>query len=298
LLLLLAVSPVTWTSFAGDLADEPNAFQKRVDYPKTLNKLLDDFKNLPDYVDAMKKVHARFHGTPGTLAMFGASMTGAREFWAPLKDGGKNMSPRMQKDYDLVKACMKPECWNWKGGRHGNTGGMLSKWVMENADKWMKELNPEVVVILIGCSDMDLRPPEQSFKDWEQNVTEASKTCLANGTVVILCTFPPRNSRRCDVYNERVMKIATALNLPVCDFGGECLKRRPNDWDGTLPQFKGFEKYEVPTLICGDGEHPSCPKAFANDYSEEALKTSGYNLRTHLTLTVYADVLRKVCGVK
>jgi hypothetical protein len=297
---LLAVSLLALSALAAELADEPGAFGKRPDYPKTTPKLLEDYKNLPDYAEAMKKVHAKFTGTPGTLAMFGDSITAAREFWSPLKEPGKNMSPQMRKDYDLVRSYMKDECWSWKGKQYGHEGGKASKWILDNADQWLKDLKPEVVVILVGSNDMDLKvAPEQGLKDWEQNLTDSVKKCLDNGSIVILCTIPPRASRRCDVYNERVLKLAATLKLPVTDYAGQILTRRPDDWDGSAPQFREkYEKTEVPTLISGDGEHPSCPKAFANDYSEEALKTHGYGLRTYLTLTTYAQVLRKVIGVR
>lgn len=299
LIALLAVSFLTLGALAAELADEPGVFEKRPDYTKTTPKLLADFKNLPDYTQAMKAVHAKFKGTPGTLFMLGDSITAARQFWSPLKQPGKNMSPQMQKDYALVKSYMKDECWGWKGSKYGNEGGMASNWILENVDKWLKEFNPEIIVLLIGSNDMDMRgTQEQNWKDWEKNTTESVKKCLDNGSVVILCTIPPRAGRRCDVYNERVLKLAATLKLPVTDYAGQILTRRPTDWDGSAPQFKEkYENYEVPTLISGDGEHPSSPKAFANDYSDEALKTSGYGLRTHLTLTTYAQVLRKVIGV-
>ena len=298
-LALLAVSVLALSALAAEIADESGAFGKRPDYAKTTPKLIDDYKKLPDYTEAMKKVHANFKGTPGTLLMLGDSITAAREFWSPLKEPGKNMSPQMQKDYDLVKSYMKDECWTWKGAKYANEGGKDSKWLLENTDRWLKEYKPEVVVLLIGSNDMDLRvAPEQGWKDWEQNLTEVTKKCLDNGTVVILCTIPPRASRRCDVYNERVLKLAAALKLPVTDFFGQILTRRPDDWDGSAAKFKQYERFDTPTLICGDGEHASCPKNLANDYSAEALNTSGNNLRTYLTLTTYADVLRKVVGVK
>jgi hypothetical protein len=94
-----------------------------------------------------------------------------------------------------------------------------------------------------------------------------------------------------------MIKLAGTLTLPVCDYLGEIIKRRPDDWDGSLPQFRTFDKWEVPTLICGDGEHPSRPQAFAEDYSEEGLKSHGCNLHTYVALLAYADVVHKVFGV-
>jgi len=155
-------------------------------------------------------------------------------------------------------------------------------------------------VLQFGSNDIDRKvTPEQSRNDFEQAMTEIVQKCLSNGTIVIMGTIPPRNKRPSEDYNAYARKIADTYHLPVCDFYRECLQRRPEDWNGALPQFREgmTDKFEVRTLISGDGEHPSRPKDFANDYSEEALKTSGYNLRTYLVLLSYADVLTQVIGV-
>ena len=76
------------------------------------------------------------------------------------------------------------------------------------------------------------------------------------------------------------------------------MKRRPNYWDGALPQFKGAgSDYEVLTLIARDGVHPSNPKGLTNDFSAKSLKTSGYALRNYLTLISYSRVIERVCQV-
>lgn len=307
-----APAATTATKAVANLADEPEWWNKKIDYVKTADKLLQDYKSLPDYVEAMKKVHAKFTGTPGTLAMFGASQTGAREFWSPLSDKTiqKNMPPQMQKDYDLVNSYMKPECWKWKGGTYGNTGGMSTAWVNETAcGEVLKRLNPEVVVLLIGQGDMDLQlKNDGQYEEWKKGLTEACQKCLDNGSVLIMSTFPPRASRHADVYNEGILQIAAKLKVPVTDWGGECIKRSPTDWNGSAPEVRAKYNYvpdpknkaadlEVPTLICFDGQHASYPAKYANDWSEESLRCSGNNLRTYITLAVYADVLRKVLNV-
>ena len=45
----------------------------------------------PHWLEPMKKVHARFTGTPGTFAQFGDSITVSMAFWAPLRGEPKNM---------------------------------------------------------------------------------------------------------------------------------------------------------------------------------------------------------------
>ena len=288
------------------LADEPGALAKRPDYVVAAKTLAEELKQVPDYVDAMKAVHAKFKGTPGTFAQIGDSITADNAFWTPLQNGGKNMSPQMKRDSELIKGYIKPECWGRKGRKYGNEGGMSSPWGSENIETWLREMNPETVVLLFGSNDMDRKgAAEQNLKEYEQAMRQICAKCLENGTVVILTTVPPRGNRRCDIYAEKVIAIASDLKLPVCDFLGEVIRRRPDDWNGAMDKFwedpskrkaKEF-KNEVHTLISGDGEHPSHPKDLADDYSEEALKNSGYNLRTYLTATIYADVIRRVFGV-
>jgi len=50
----------------------------------------------------------------------------------------------------------------------------------------------------------------------------------------------------------------------------------------------------VPTLISGDGVHPSNPKQWEGDYSEDGLKHNGFVLRSYVVLRSYADVIRSV----
>ena len=90
-------------------------------------------------------------------------------------------------------------------------------------------------------------------------------------------------------------RVARDKKVPLIDYHAEILKRRPKDWDGTLPKFKDVKgsEYEVPTLIARDGVHPSNPRKH-QDYSEESLRCNGYALRSYLTLLAYAEVIGKV----
>src|SRR5262249_48904800 len=121
--------------------------------------------------------------------------------------------------------------------------------------------------------------------------------CLKNGTVVLLSTIPPRHGHleQARQYAAAVRKVAAEEKVPLIDYFAEILKRRPNDWDGALPKFKGTPggEDEVPTLIARDGGHPSNPSKF-RDYSEESLRSNGYGLRNYLSLLAYADVIRRV----
>lgn len=53
----------------------------------------------------------------------------------------------------------------------------------------------------------------------------------------------------------------------------------------------------MPTLISGDGVHPSNPRMF-QDYSEESLRSNGFGLRSYLTVIAYAEVIRNVLQLK
>ncbi len=242
----------------------------------------------------MKHVRARFTGTPGTLALFGDSITVSLAFWAPLRGQPKGMPDAMAADQALVKAYLKPQCWDkWRGPKYGNNGSMTIRWAHANVDQWLKDLNPEVAVILFGTNDLGAL----DVKEYEQKTAEVVDRCLRNGTVVILTTPPPRHGLlgKAKQFAEAVRRVAKAKQVPLIDYQAEILKRRPDDWDGALPQFKDVKgsEYEVPTLIARDGVHPSNPRAH-QDYSAASRRCNGYALRNYLTLRAYAAVVRQV----
>jgi lysophospholipase L1-like esterase len=251
-------------------------------------------KSVPSWVEPMKKVHARFTGTRGTLAQFGDSITVTMAYWSPLAYGPKNMPPEMARALEVVKKYLKPECWaKWKGPGYGNNGSMTIRWAYDNIDKWLQKLNPETALIMFGTNDLGQVP----LKEYEEKTRAVVRRCLKNGTVVILSTIPPRHGRleQARQYAAAVRKVAAEEKVPLIDYFAEILKRRPDDWDGALPKFKETpgSEYEVPTLLARDGVHPSNPSKF-RDYSEESLRSNGYGLRNYLSLLAYADVIRRV----
>src|SRR5205814_308668 len=206
-------------------------------------------------------------------------------YWSPLRYEHKNLDQDGQKAFELVNSYMFKDCWDkWKGPDFGSNGSMTIRWADENVDGWLKNLNPETVLIMFGTNDLN----QLKFEEYDAKTRTVVRKCLENGTVVILSTIPPRSGRleQCRLFAEVVKKIGDDMKVPVIDFFSECLKRRPDDWDGTMPKFKDDQKdvYQVPTLISKDGVHPSNPKKFSGDYSEEGLKTNGFVLRNYLTL--------------
>jgi hypothetical protein len=248
----------------------------------------------PAWVEPMKQVHARFAGSPGTLALFGDSITVSMAFWAPLRGEPRGMSPEMASAHERVKEYLAPDCWtNWRGPEFGNEGRMTIRWAHDNIDKWLAKLKPEAAVIMFGSNDLG----ELDVKEFEQKTAEVVDRCLAGGTVVLLTTLPPRSGmlEKSKQFADAVRRIAKEKRVPLIDYQAEILKRRPEDWDGALPQFKDVpgSEYEVPTLVCRDGVHPSNPKAH-QDFSEESLAKNGFLLRNYVTLLAYSQTIESV----
>ncbi|MCI0701009.1 MAG: SGNH/GDSL hydrolase family protein [Planctomycetia bacterium] len=253
---------------------------------------------VPAWVKPMKEVRAKFTGKPGSLALFGDSISVSKAFWAPLASPPKDLPADIAKSHDVVKKHMLDECWSkWRGGEFGNEGGQTARWADENVEKWLKKLNPECAVVMFGTNDLG----GVDAKTYQKQLRSVVEKCLKNGTVVILTTIPPRagQDEKSKTFAEAARKIASDLKVPLIDYHAEIRKRRPDDWNGALPQFKEFAKnpYEAPTLISADGVHPSYPAKF-RDYSADSLKTNGYQLRSVLTLHAYADVIRQVLTAK
>ncbi len=248
----------------------------------------------PGWVEPMKKVHAKFTGSAGTLAFFGDSISVSAAFWAPLEYAPRNLTGDLGTNLKTVRDYLKDDCWKkWRGGDYGNESGKTIAWASENVDKWLKKLNPETVVLMFGTNDLG----PVTAKEYDAKTRFTVEKCLKNGTVVIMTTIPPRSGQleKAKRFAAIQKKIAADFNLPVIDYQAEILKRRPDDWDGSLAKFKKFAKdeYQVPTLIAGDGVHPSFPKKF-QDYTEASLNNNGYMLRTVLTMNAYADAIRLV----
>ena len=142
---------------------------------------------------------------------------------------------------------------------------------------------------MFGTNDLHSRWPSINTR---LNSGRSSK-CLDHGTVVILSTIPPRHGfeNKAEAFADAARQVARDLAVPLVDFHAEILKRRPKDWDGASEAFRAYEGYDVPTLICRDGIHPSLPQRYEGVYSPEALRSSGFGLRSYLVLMKYAGVI-------
>src|SRR5207247_2388955 len=108
---------------------------------------------------------------------------------------------------------------------------------------------------------------------------------LGRDAVCVLSTIPPHHGRPAlaKAYNEALRDLAKARAIPLIDYEREVLKRRPDDWNGTL-----LGKDDVhPTAKVGDVHAASEP-------TEENLRASGYLLRGWLSLKKLAEVKKRV----
>ncbi len=245
------------------------------------------------WTETMKEVHSKFSGRKGTFAHFGDSITISMAFWASLPYARENAPPEMEKAFSLVNEYMQPECWrDWKGPIYGNEGMTTVRWAHENIDGWLKDLNPEVVLIMFGTNDLH----SLDLDEYQTKMQAVVQRCLDNGTVVILSTIPPRNGfiEKAAIFADAVRKIAHRLKVPLIDFHAKIMKRRPEDWNGAMEKFSQWEGYNVPTLLARDGAHPSHPEKYRGDYSKDALNNCGFSLRNYLALMQYAEVVENV----
>lgn len=249
-------------------------------------------KSPPDWVEPMRKVHARFSGDSGTFAQFGDSITDSRAFWSSLKWKRDEASDEMRADFDLVRSHMLDDCWDRKGAQYGNQGGQTIRWASKNLDQWLRPWNPEAAILMFGTNDLN----NVGVEDYQATLEEVVRWCLDNGTVVILSTIPPRHGHeeKAAQFAAAGRRVAQRLRVPLVDFHAEILRRRPDDWDGALAKFAEYQGYDVPTLIARDGVHPSNPSRYQGNYSEQALSTNGFSLRNYLVLGKYAEVIRSV----
>ena len=143
------------------------------------------------WVAPMREVHAKFTGKAGTFAQFGDSITVTFAYWAPLQYERKNLDDVGKRAWGRVSGYMLKECWRWKGAEFGSDGGKTVRWAEQHVDEWLKKLNPEAALIMFGTNDLN----QLKAEDYDAGLRAVVKKCLANGTVVILSTIPPRHGQ-------------------------------------------------------------------------------------------------------
>ncbi len=250
----------------------------------------------PEYAESMKKVAARFKGKEGVVLHLGDSITYANPYSSWAKHG-KGKTPEDQAVLKWMHCGARDDSDGWHlasvdrpGGRSetaasgvrsdqylaGGKGGLPS------LAEILRKYNPRMAVVMLGTNDASAKRPAAQFRADMVRIVDA---LLPNGTIPILSTIPPHPGRTdlAKSYNEEIRRICGEKRIPMIDYGAEILKRRPDDWNGTL-----LGKNDVhPTASQGGASAGSEP-------TEENLRNSGYLLRGWLSVRKIAEVKRWV----
>jgi len=142
----------------------------------------------------------------------------------------------------------------------------------------------QLAVLMLGTNDSGSRQAADVRADLET----IADLLLANDTIVIFSTIPPRRNMipTIEAYNVEIRSLAQAKKLPLIDFYEEMTRRRPGDsWDGTL--------------MASDGLHPSAAGGSYDSSSDpyqnngEPLSEVGYLLRCWLSVQKIKEVYDK-----
>ncbi|MDV6033255.1 MAG: SGNH/GDSL hydrolase family protein [Phycisphaera sp. RhM] len=244
----------------------------------------------PEWVTPMRAVHVVGDNEPGVIVNIGDSITYSMAYFAPLQYLNEEALPPAVSDaLETVNEHIKSDCYRWKGPDKGNQGGQTAGWALTHIDQWIETLKPEVALIMFGTNDVR----RGSIEQHEQNLRRLVKRCLDQGVVVILSTIPPMHGfeEKVEQAVQSQRRVARDLKVPLIDLYAHIIRRRPDDWNGTLPQFTEYDQWQVPTLISKDGVHLSNPDRWREDYTEEGLATNGNTLRNFLSLMAYSEVI-------
>jgi lysophospholipase L1-like esterase len=243
---------------------------------------LQDLPLLKDsyWVEPMRAVHRGFTGTSGTVGLLGDSITYGSQFFTPLFSGNYNADPKTLDDLRRFRETVPSSVADWKTAEHGNKGGWRVTDGLPGLPQVLLQDNPEIAIVMFGTNDLNDGMPKG--RNFEANLRRYLEMVLANGTVPILSTLPPKKDLgdRVAAYNEVIRLLAQSLKIPLMDFNGAILRRRPEGW--------------YRTLIMGDGVHPTFPEEFQRDFTETGLRESGFTLRNFLAMETVLSVLDRL----
>jgi lysophospholipase L1-like esterase len=254
-----------------------------------------------DYAKSMKKVAERFKGRPGVVLHIGDSITYSNPYGQWARAGqGKTDADKAILTWMHAGADNDTDGW-WlarfdhkEGGRsYTACSGIRADEMLAGGTRKMPplttlldEYKPQMVVLMLGTNDASANRPVAAYQADMEKAVEAMRE---RGVICILSTIPPHHGKPelAKQYNEALRQLAKARGLPLIDYEQEILKRRPNDWNGTL-----LQKNDVhPTVGAGAVTPTSEPTA-------ENLRTSGYLLRGWLSVQKIAEVKKTVLDAK
>jgi acyl-CoA thioesterase-1 len=201
-----------------------------------------------DYAPAMRKVAARFRGRPGVVVHVGDSITYSNPYGQWARAGqGKTAADKAVLAWMHSGADDDTDGWylarfdHPDGGRsYTACGGIRAdetlaggKQNMPPLAKLLEEYRPQMVVLMLGTNDATAG---RAVGDYAADMARAVDLILDRGAICILSTVPPHPGRRdlAKAYNVALRKLARDRSLPLIDYEREVLRRRPDDWNGTL----------------------------------------------------------------
>ena len=247
-----------------------------------------------DWPAAMRQVAGRFRGTPGKVVPIGDSITYANPAgqWARY---GKGRTPEelaickwMRSDVNdksngwWLAADDQPSGRSWTAVSGQTAEQCLAGGVRGSAslDAILKDHDPQIAIFLLGTNDAGQSVPAERYLAAMEKIYEK---CLARGTIPVVTTVPPRAPDPAGLvgpYNAGLVRLAKQHGLPLVDYHGAILARRPGDaWQGTL--------------ISKDGVHPSAAGS-QGPATAENLATCGYLLRCWLNVHKVMEIKRQV----
>ena len=249
------------------------------------------------YAEAMKKVAGKFRGREGVVLHIGDSISHANPYgqW-PRGGEGKTAEDKAVLKWMHLGADDESDGW-WlarfdhpDGGRSYTACGgiradeMLAggKQHMPPLDKLLDTYKPRIVVFMLGTNDASAG---RSVEAYQADIAKSIDLMLERGIIPILSTVPPHPGRpdTAKAYNDALRKLAKKREIPLIDYEQEILKRRPDDWNGTL-----LGKNDVHPTAGVHGTKTTSPPTAEN------LRNNGYLLRGWLSVKKIAEVKRTV----
>ena len=253
-----------------------------------------------DYTPSMKKIAAGFKGKAGVVLHVGDSITYSNPYgqWARYGKGRTNADKAVLK---WMHAGANDATDGWYLARVDRPGGrsdtacsgiradqMLAggKSKMPALKDMLGKYKPQMVVLMLGTNDASSNRKVDAFIS---DMTKAVDLILGRKTICILSTIPPHPKRMklAASYNKALRTLAKKRGLPLIDFEAEILKRRANDWNGTL-----LGKGDVhPTSKSGGTSAADAP-------TSQNLRNSGYLLRCWLSVRKITEVKKRVIDTR
>jgi hypothetical protein len=247
-----------------------------------------------DYAAAMKRVGARFKGNEGVVIHVGASDTIANPYTTWARQGkGKTAQDEAVLKWMHTNANDKTDGW-WlcrhevvSHRAYTAESGLQSSWLFKGGalglpplEKMLDDYKPQIVVLEVGIYEAEAERP---LEDYRRNMARALDMILERGAIPIPTTAPPikAHPRPSAAYNEALRELAKERGLPLIDMEQEILKRRPDDWYGTLMT-------RMHLTASRAGVSPASEPTAMN------LRESGFLLRGWVTVRKIAEIKRRV----